>query len=71
MPNLNNRISGVIVSMLASSAVDRGFEPQLGQTKDYNIIQHSFSYKGYEIQFKLVSLYTDIDNDKNHIIFQL
>jgi hypothetical protein len=34
-------------------------------------LQQRFSYKGYEIQFKLVSLYTDIDNDKNHIIFQL
>ena len=39
MPNLNNRISGVMVIMLASSAIDRGFEPQSGQTKDYNIIQ--------------------------------
>jgi hypothetical protein len=26
-----------MVSMLASSAIDRGFEPRLGQTKDYNI----------------------------------
>ena len=25
-----------MVSVLASSAVDRGFEPRLGQTKDYN-----------------------------------
>jgi hypothetical protein len=32
-----NRISGVMVSMLASSAVDRGFEPWSGQTKDYKI----------------------------------
>ncbi len=30
-----NRIFGVIVSMLASSAVDRWFESRLGQTKDY------------------------------------
>jgi hypothetical protein len=29
-----NRINGVMVSMLASSAVDRGFEPRSGQTKD-------------------------------------
>ena len=27
----------VIVSVLASSAVDRGFEPRSGQTKDYEI----------------------------------
>ena len=30
-----NRISGLMVSIFASSAVDRGFEPQSGQTKDY------------------------------------
>jgi hypothetical protein len=27
-----------MVSMLASSAVDRGFEPRSGQTKDYNLV---------------------------------
>ena len=32
-----NRIGGVMVSVLASSAVDRGFEPRSGQTKDYKI----------------------------------
>ena len=32
-----NRIDGVMVSMLSSSAVDRGFEPRSGQTKDYEI----------------------------------
>ena len=26
---------GVMVSVLASSVVDRGFEPKSGQTKDY------------------------------------
>jgi hypothetical protein len=30
-------IGGVMVSMLASSVVDRGFEPWSGQTKDYKI----------------------------------
>jgi hypothetical protein len=33
-----NRIGGVMVSVLASSAVDRGFEPQSGQTKDLMIL---------------------------------
>ena len=33
----SNRIGGVMVSRLASSAVDRGFEPRSGQTKDYKI----------------------------------
>ena len=32
-----NRIGGVMVSVLTSSAVDRGFELRLGHTKDYKI----------------------------------
>ena len=32
-----NRIGGVMVSVLTWSAVDRGFEPRSGQTKDYKI----------------------------------
>ena len=31
------RIGGVIVRVLASSALDRGFEAPSGQTKDYEI----------------------------------
>jgi hypothetical protein len=34
---LQKSIGGVMVSMLASSAIDRRFETQLGQTKDYKI----------------------------------
>ena len=30
-------LGGVMVCVLCSSAVDRGFEPRLGQTKDYEI----------------------------------
>jgi hypothetical protein len=30
-----NRISGVMVSVFALSAVDRGFESRSGKTKDY------------------------------------
>ena len=30
-----NHIGGVMVIVLASSAVDRGFEPLSGHTKDY------------------------------------
>ena len=33
----SNRIGGVMVSVLASRAVDRGFESRSGQTKDYAI----------------------------------
>ena len=32
-----NCIGGIMVSMLASSAVDVGFEPWSGQTKDHKI----------------------------------
>jgi len=35
----------VMVSILVSSAVDRGFEPCSGQTKDYNIGICCFSAK--------------------------
>ena len=40
-----NRIGGVMVSVLASSAVDHGFEPWSGQTKDYKIGICCFSVK--------------------------
>ena len=39
------RIGVVMVSVLASSAVDRGFEPRSGQTKDYKIGICCFSAK--------------------------
>ena len=32
-----NRIGVVKISVLISSAIDRGFEPRSGQTKDYKI----------------------------------
>jgi hypothetical protein len=38
-------IRAVIVSVLALSAVDRGFEPQSGRTKDYEIGICCFSTK--------------------------
>jgi hypothetical protein len=40
-----NRIGGVIISVFSLSAVDRGFEPQSGQTKDYKIGICCFSAK--------------------------
>ena len=33
-----NRIGGVMVRVLASSAVDRGFEPRSGKTKDSKLV---------------------------------
>ena len=43
--NQKHRIGGIMVSVLASSAVDRGFEPQSGQAKDYKIGICCFSAK--------------------------
>ena len=40
-----NSISGVMVSVLTSSAVDHGFEHRSGQTKDYKIGICCFSAK--------------------------
>ena len=34
---LSNHINGIMVSVLTLSAVDRGFEPYLGQTTVYKI----------------------------------
>ena len=47
-----NRISGIMVSVLASSAVDHGFQSQLGQTKGYNIGICCFSAKHAELRRK-------------------
>jgi hypothetical protein len=38
-------IAGVMVSVLVSSVIDRGFESRSGQTKDYNIGICCFSAK--------------------------
>ena len=45
LPVLKKRISVEMVSMLYSSAVDRGFESRSGQTKDYIIGICCFSAK--------------------------
>jgi hypothetical protein len=42
---LFNRIGDVMVSVFASSAVDRGFEPRSGQINDYEIGICCFSAK--------------------------
>ena len=47
-----NRIGDVMVSVLASSARDRGFEPRSGQTKDYKISMGCFSGKHAAIRRK-------------------
>ena len=44
-----NLISGVMVSVLASSAIDRCFDPQSGQTKNYKNGICCFSAKACSI----------------------
>ena len=44
-PKIKNRIGGVMVSVLASSVVDRGFKPWSDQTKDYKTGICCFSAK--------------------------
>ena len=43
-------IGNVIVSVLASSAVDRGFESRSGQTKDYQLICVAYNAKHAELR---------------------
>jgi hypothetical protein len=40
-----DRIDGVMVSVVTSSAVDRGFEPRSGQSTEYKIGMCCFSAK--------------------------
>ena len=47
-----NRIGGLMVSVLVSSAEDRGFEPRSGQTKDYKIGICCFSAKHASLRRK-------------------
>ena len=47
-----NYIAGVLVSVLALSAVDREFEPWLGETEDYKICICCFSAKRAALRSK-------------------
>ena len=47
-----NRLGGVMVSVLASSAGDRGFDPRSGQTKDFKIGICCFSAKHAALRSK-------------------
>jgi hypothetical protein len=47
-----NHIGGVMVSVLASSVVDRGFEPRSGHIKDFDIGICCFSDKQVAIKEK-------------------
>jgi hypothetical protein len=45
-------IGSVIVSVLSSSAVDRGFESRSGQTKDYQLVFVAYNAKRTELRRK-------------------
>ena len=53
MQDFENHISGVIVRVLVSSAVDLGFESRSGHTKDYTIGISRFSAKHATIRRKI------------------
>ena len=50
-------------SMLASNAVDRGFEPRSGQTKDYKIGFYCFSAKHAALRSKSKDWLARIQNN--------
>jgi hypothetical protein len=52
MVEMINHIRRVMVSVLASSAVDRGFEPRSGQIKDYKIGIYCYSAKDAALKRK-------------------
>jgi hypothetical protein len=58
-----NHIGGVMISVLASSAVDRGLVPRSGQTKDYEIGICCFSAK--HVAFRRKSKYRLAQNQDN------
>jgi hypothetical protein len=49
-----NCIGGVVVNLLASITVVRGFEPRSGQTNDYNIGISCFSAKHAALRRKSI-----------------
>ena len=63
MPSHCNRIDGVMVSVLVPSAVDRGFEPRSGQTKDYKIGICCFSSKHAALRRKSKDWLARIQNN--------
>ena len=61
---VRNCIGGVMVSILTSSVVDRGFEPRPGQTKDYDIGICCFSAKYAALRRKSKDWFA---RDKNNV----
>ena len=53
MSNIHSRSGGIMVRVHALSAVDRGFKPRSGQTKDYKIDIYCFSAKHTALRRKI------------------
>jgi hypothetical protein len=51
-----NLIGGAVVNMVALTAVDRGFKPQSGQTKDYKIGTYAILFKNVRRNRDIFSL---------------
>ena len=51
--NIKNRIDGVMLSVFASSDVDRGFEPRWGEINDYKISMCCFSAEQTALRRKI------------------
>ena len=62
--NQTNRISGVMVSVVASSAVYQGFERQLGHIKEYEIGICCFSAKHATLRKKSKDC---LDRNQNNV----
>ena len=61
--NLMNRIGSVMVGVLASSVVGRGFEPRSGQAKVYKIGICCFSAKHATLRRKSKNLFARNQNN--------
>ena len=52
LKKIGNRIGSIMVSVLASSAIDCGYEPRTGQTKECKIGIFCFSAKNASLRRK-------------------
>ena len=53
MSKIHSRSGAIMVRVHALSVVDRGFEPRLGQTKDYTIDIYCFSAEHTALRRKI------------------
>jgi hypothetical protein len=66
-----NRIGSVMVSVLASSAIDCGYEPRSGQTKEYKIGICCFSAKNAALRRKSKDWLARNQNNVSECIYRV